>query len=129
MWTIKDKGKVWLPGNSEPVFALRIGEKVFVPGMEEGVDIDYWIHKDVLCLDLHDPIKKIRTARKIPLNLFPKTKAILFGGFEKTKHGEVLVVTFKDQGVQDFIVERTQYIFCNIQTMHRNDFWKMARLI
>ena len=54
MRSIQDKGKVWFPGSSGPVFALRVEETVFVPGMEEGEIIEYWIDREFLCVDLHD---------------------------------------------------------------------------
>lgn len=54
MLEIKDTGKVWIRGKPGTTFAVKVDDKVFVPGQEEGQSIEYWLEGKFLCVDLHD---------------------------------------------------------------------------
>jgi hypothetical protein len=125
---IKDTGKVWIRGKPGTAFAVKVEDKVFVPGQEEGQSIDYWLEGDFLCVDLHNPTKKIRVARQFPLGLQATHPATLFNGFKKTKHADVQVITFQDEGVGEKMFEEERYLEFAIHTMDRKAFWKCAGL-
>ncbi len=126
MRSIQDKGKVWFPGSSGPVFALRVEETVFVPGMEEGEIIEYWIDREFLCVDLHDVKGKIRKAKRFSLALLPATPATLFSGFEKTKHADVKVVTTRNSRVEEWEISGIDYDNQKIGSMNSPSFWNMT---
>jgi hypothetical protein len=109
MAEIKDTGKVWFQGAFRPEYALRVENKVFVPGMEEGDIIDCRVMDNALVVDLHDRKREKRTLRRFSLELPATTPASLFNGFEKTQHADVPVVTYKDPGVEEHIVEGDSY--------------------
>ncbi len=123
---IKDSGKVWIRGKTGTSFAVKVDEKVFVPGREEGQSIDYWLEEKFLCVDLHSPDQRIRIARRFPLNLEATHPASLFNGFNKTKHADVKVITFADEGVIEKIFKGEEYAEGNIQSMRREAFWEWA---
>ena len=127
MLEVLDKGKVWFPGSSKPVFALRVGSTVFVPGKEEEFKINYRISDNSLCVDLHNSNKKIRIARKFPLELIPKKMAILFSGFEKTKHSEIKVVTYEDPKVKHWEIKGKEYIKEEIEFLNNLSFLEKAK--
>ena len=126
MLIVEDTGKVWIPESPEPDFAVRVGETVFVLGPQKEKNIEYWIEGDYLCVDLHDPSKKIRTAKKIHLKLIPITSATLFWGFKKTKHGDLKVVNYKDPGIKEFVIEGDKYNSYGAQVMTGKYFWELA---
>jgi len=123
---IKDTGKVWIRGNPGTSFAVKVDEKVFVPGQEEGQRVEYWLKENYLCVDLHAPAQKIRIARKFPLGLEATHPATLFNGFNKTKHADVKVISCKDEGVAEKIFKDEKYVEGNIQSLTRDAFWQLA---
>ncbi len=125
---IKDNGKVWIRGKPGTSFAVKVDEKVFVPGQEEGQSIEYWLEENFLCVDLHSPGQNIRIVRQFPLGLEPTHPASLFNGFKKTKHADVKVVTFEDEGVAEKIFKDEEYAEGHIQNMSRDAFWQRAGL-
>ena len=125
---IKDSGKVWIRGKTGTSFAVKVDEKVFVPGQEEGQTIEYWLEENCLCVDLHSPDQNIRIARCFPLNMETDHSATLFNGFNKTKHADVKVVTFEDEGVTERVFMSEEYAKGNIQNMSREAFWQRAGL-
>lgn len=125
---IKDDGKVWLRGQSGTAFAVKVDEKVYVPGREEGQSIETWLDGNFLCVDLHTPDRKTRIARRFPLNLEATHPAALFNGFKKTKHADVQVVTFEDDGVEEKIFKDDDYLQGEVQNMSRETFWRTAGL-
>jgi hypothetical protein len=125
---IKDNGKVWIRGQVGTTFAVKVDEKVFVPGHEEGQPIDYWLDGDCLCVDLHSPDQNIRIARLFPMSLEATHPATLFNGFNKTKHADVKVVTYEDEGVAEKIFTGEEYTKDNIQNLNRDAFWQLAGL-
>ena len=120
---IKDHGKVWMRGKSGTSFAVKVDDRVFVPGREEGQSIDYWLEGNFLCVDLHDPDRKLRIARRFPLEMEPAHPATLFSGFNNTQHADVQVVTFEDEGVEERFFKDDGYTQSRIQGMSREAFW------
>ena len=125
---IKDDGKVWIRGKPGTSFAVKVDEKVFVPGGEEGQSSEYWVERNFLCVDLHSPDQNIRIARRFPLSLEPTHPASLFNGFKKTKHADVKVITYEDEGVAEKIFKDEGYAEGHIQNMSRDAFWKLVGL-
>jgi len=125
---IKDNGKVWIRGQVGTTFAVKVDEKVFVPGQEEGQSIEYWLEGDFLCVDLHSLNQNIRIARRFPLGLEATHPATLFNGFSKTKHADVKVIAYEDEGVAEKIFTGTEYADGNIQNLFRDAFWRLAGL-
>jgi hypothetical protein len=123
---IKDSGKVWIRGKKGTSFAVKVDEKVFVPGQEERQSIDFWLEEKFLCVDLHSPDQGIRIARRFPLNLEATHPASLFNGFNKTKHADVKVITSEDEGVTEKFFEGKEYTEGSIQSMRREVFWQLA---
>jgi hypothetical protein len=123
---IKDTGKVWLRGQFGTVFAVKVDEQVFVPGQEDGQSIDYWLEGDFLCVDLHDRDQNIRIARLFPMSLEATHPATLFNGFNKTKHADVKVIVYEDEGVAERIFKGEDYD--DIQNLTPDAFWKRAGL-
>lgn len=125
---IKDNGKVWIRGQVGTTFAVKVDEKVFVPGQEEGQSIEYWLEGDFLCVDLHSLDQNIRIARRFSLGLEATHPATLFNGFIKTKHADVKVIAYEDEGVAEKIFTGTEYADGNIQNLFRDAFWQLAGL-
>ena len=125
---IKDNGKVWIRGKPGTSFAVKVDEKVFVPGQGEGQSIEYWLAGNFLCVDLHDPDQNIRIARRFSLTLEATHPATLFNGFNKTKHADVKVITYEDQGAAEKIFKDEEYAEGSIQNLTRDAFWRMAGL-
>jgi len=125
---IKDNGKVWIRGQAGTTFAVKVDEKVFVPGQEEGQSVEYWLEGNFLCVDLHCLDQNIRIARRFPLGMKATHPATLFNGFSKTKHADVKVTTYEDEGVAEKIFKDEEYAEGNIQHLIRDAFWQLAGL-
>ena len=125
---IKDEGKVWIRGRPGTSFAVKIDDKVFVLGQEEGQSVEYWLENNFLCVDLHNPDQHIRIARQFPLDLEAIHPATLFNGFNKTKHADVKVMTNEDKGVTEKIFENEEYTEDSVEDMSREEFWSRAGL-
>ena len=128
MSEIKDYGKVWLRGKPGTSFAVKVDEQVFVPGQGEGQSIEYWVEGDSLCVDLHSPDQNIRIARLFRMSLEAAHPATLFNGFNNTKHADVKVITYEDDGVSEKNFTGEAYAEGNIQNLTRDAFWKLAGL-
>lgn len=128
MAEIKDNGKVWIRGQVGTTFAVKVDEKVFVPGQEEGHSIEYWLGENFLCVDLHSLEQGIRIARLFPMSLEATHPATLFNGFNKTKHADVKVITYEDEGVVEKIFKGEEYTKENIKNLNRDAFWQLAGL-
>jgi len=124
MAEIEDTGKVWFQGAFRPEYALRVKNKVFVPGMEDGDLIDCRVRDNALVVDLHDSEKDKRILRRFCLDLLAATPASLFNGFEKTPHADVQVVTSKDSGVEEHIVEGDSYRAESVAGMDSATFYE-----
>lgn len=117
---VKDTGKVWIRGKPQPTFAIRVDDKIFVPGREESQSIAWWLDGDALCVDLCSP--GMRIARRFNLNMTPVTPATLFSGFDNTRHSDVKVVMFQE--AEEFISREA-----GVETMDKTTFWKRAIFI
>lgn len=124
MAKIHDTGKVWIRGRIKPEYAVRVGERFFVPGKEDSDDIHCWVEGEFLCVDLHDKNGERRVARKISLNAPANAPGALFSGFEKTKHADVLVVTANVDGVEEFVVEGADYRNERVKDINSLKFWE-----
>ncbi len=122
MASIEDTGKVWFKGKFGPEYAIRVGDKVFVPGKKENDIVDCHVEDDTLWADLQDNKAGKRTGRRFPLNLPATTPATLFNGFENTKHADVMVVTHQDKGVEEFTVSGEDYRLEAISDMAPDTF-------
>lgn len=125
---IRDTGKVWIRGKTGTSFAVKVDEKVLVPGQEEGQSIEYWLEGNFLCVDLHHKDQGTRIARRLPLSLEPTHPATLFNGFNKTKHADVKIINYEDEGVTEKIFKGEEYQKDGIQHMNRDEFWQRAGL-
>ena len=123
---IRDKGKVWLRGRFGTSFAVKVDDQVYVPGQEEGQSCEYWLEDGLLCFDLHDPAKELRIARRFPLTLEATHPATLFNGFAHTKHADVKVITFEDEGVESWVISKEDYRKDSVGNMDRKTFWKKS---
>ncbi len=124
MVTIEDTGKVWFKGKFGPEYAVRVGNKVYVPGKSENDTVDYRVVDNALCADLHDKKAGKRVGRRFRLDLPTTTAATLFNGFEKTKHADVMVVTYKDTGVEEYAVQGDVYQNESIAGMEPETFFQ-----
>ncbi len=112
------------PGTS---FAVKVDDRVFVLGQEEGQSIDYWLEGNFLCVDLHEPDRSLRIARRFPLDLEATHHATLFNGFDRTQHADVQVVTFEDKGVEEKVFRDEDYRKRNLESLSRQAFWRQAK--
>jgi len=124
MARIEDTGKVWIKGAFGPEYAVRVGDKVFVPGKGENHTVDCRVAGNTLCVDLHNEREGIRIGRQFPLDLPTTTPATLFNGFENTQHADVKVVTYKDEGVKEVIVREGIYRKEAIADMESENFFQ-----
>jgi hypothetical protein len=109
MARIEDTGKIWFKGAFGPEYAVRVGDKVFVPGKGENDAVECRVAGNTLCVDLHNEREGIRIGRHFLLDLPTTTPATLFNGFEKTRHADVMVVTYLDEGVKEVTVQKGVY--------------------
>ncbi|CAI2718323.1 hypothetical protein [Nitrospina watsonii] len=123
---IKDSGKVWIKGRVSTAFAIKVDDTVFVPGQEDGQQIEYWLEGDALCVDLHDPKNETRIARRFPLNLKAETLASLFNGFTLTKHCDTKVVMPDYDGVQETVVAGDAYRQHKAAGLAARTFWQQS---
>ena len=109
MAKIDDTGKVWFKGAFGPEFAVRVGDKVFVPGKGENDTVTCLVGDGILFVDLHNEKTASRVGKYFSLDLPTTTPATLFNGFENTKHADVSVVTYKNEGVREITVQGEVY--------------------
>lgn len=129
MAEIYDTGKIWIRGRIKPEYAVRVGDRVFVPGKEDSDDINCWVEGEFLCVDLHDKNRERRVARKISLNASANAPGALFSGFKKTNHADVMVVTAGEDGVEEFVVEGANYRNGNIKELNSQKFWENVSFV
>ena len=123
MANIEDTGKVWFKGTFGPEYAVRVGGEVFVPGKGENDSVECRVMDNALWVDLHNEKAGKRVAKRFFLDLPATTPATLFNGFEKTQHADVLVVTYKDPNVEEFIVSGEVYRSESIADMEPGVFF------
>jgi len=124
MANIEDTGKVWLKGAFGPEYAVRVEDKVFVPGKAENDTVECRVVDNVLNIDLHNKKDGERVCRRFHLDLPLTTPATLFNGFEKTRHADVRVVTYKDEGVEEVAISGDAYRKESIADMEPETFFQ-----
>jgi uncharacterized lipoprotein YmbA len=127
MAKIEDTGKIWFKGKFGPEYAIRVGDKVFVPGKQEDETVDYHVAENTLWADLHNKKAGKRTGRQFSLDLPTTTPATLFNGFEKTQHADVMVVTYKDRGVKEVTAEGEVYLKDSVAGMDSEAFFQWLK--
>ena len=103
MPNINDFGKIWLRGFIRPELSVRVDEMYFVIGEGDSQRPKCLLHENYLFVVLHYPEKQVRIFRRFLLNLVPKSRGTLFSGFAKTKHADVKAVTYRDDGVEEYM--------------------------
>ncbi len=126
MNSVDDTGKVWIPGKMSPGYAVRVGDKVYVPGKEEDQTVEAGWNEGFVYFDLHDTEKKWRVARRFNMELEPTTPASLFNGFEQTKHCDMLVVDFEKGEFEEFECQDEEYNQHAVVGMNSIQFWEFA---
>jgi hypothetical protein len=124
MSEIKDTGKVWMKGSVGTAHAVRVDDKVFATGQNEGQSVDLWLDNEELCIDLHDPKLGKRTARLIPLDTPATLHGTLFNGFEKTQHADVLIVSADSEGTKEKTASGKEYQEGGFNILDRLTFWQ-----
>ena len=110
MKNIDDEGKIWLRGAFQPENGVRVGQLFFLTGQKDSEISACYIHENHLIVDLHEPDKKYRIIRKFLLTLKPDSSGTLFNGFTKTKHVDIKAVTYKNKGVEYFLLDGKEYL-------------------
>ena len=123
MEKIQDSGKVWCKGFAGPAHALRIENKIFATGKSKDQTIESWVDEAVLCVDLNDPGKRIRVAKKFPLDLEPTLSGTLFNGFTRTKHADVLIVSPDQDRIEEEVISGETYRTSQYDSMGSREFW------
>jgi hypothetical protein len=123
MERIQDSGKVWCKGFSQPTHAVRIKNKIFAIGKSEEQIIECWVEGEILCVDLNEQSKEIRTAKKFPLDLEPNLSGTLFNGFTQTKHTDVLIVSYEHDRIEKKIISGKTYRTGQYDIIGSKEFW------
>ncbi len=126
MEKIQDSGKVWCKGFARPVHAVRVGNKIFATGKGEDQTIECWVDKNFLYVDLNEPCREIRYARKFPLDLEPTLPGTLFNGFTLTKHADVLIVRSDHDRIEEKTISGETYRTGQYQNMSSREFCDWA---
>ncbi len=123
MKKIQDSGKVWCKGFARPAHAVRTGDKIFATGKDEDQTIECWVDRNFLCVDLNEPCREIRYARKFPLYLEPTLSGTLFNGFTLTKHIDVLIVRSDHERIEEKTICGETYRTGQYENMNSREFW------
>jgi hypothetical protein len=100
---ITDCGKIWLRGYMRPDYAVRVNDIYIVVGEGDCQSKDYLYYRNYLFVAFYYPEKKSRVFRRFSLDLVSKSQGSLFSGFNQTKHSDIKAITFRDEGVEEFI--------------------------
>jgi len=109
MQALYDTGKIWLRGLVKPEYAVRAGDLYFVIGEEDSQSTKYLLYKNYLFVAIHYPQSQTRLFRRFSLDLESKSKGSLFSGFTKTKHADIKAITYRDDGVEDYLAKEKDY--------------------
>ncbi|MBC8283237.1 MAG: hypothetical protein H8E32_05430 [Nitrospinae bacterium] len=123
MEDIQDSGKVWCKGFARPTHSVRVENKIFATGKGEEQAIECWVDGGVLCVDLNEPDRQIRMAKKFPLDLEPTLSGTLFNGFTRTKHADVLIVSPDHERIEEKIISGETYRTGQYDSMDSKAFW------
>jgi|GEM_PF-443001 len=119
---IDDKGKVWTKGAFKPVYAVRVGQKIFLLGSDIDEEPESRVDDNHLYVDWIVKGKSFRLGRRIPLSAPAKIPGTLFNGFENTKHADILAVDPCGEETVDRKFTGDSYIENNLESMSSNDF-------
>jgi len=109
MQTLYDTGKIWLRGLFKPEYAVRVGDLYFVIGEGDSQSTKYLLYKNYLFVAIHYPQSHSRLFLRFSLDLESKSKGSLFSGFTKTKHADIKAITYRDDGVEDYLAKEKDY--------------------
>ena len=109
MQALYDTGKIWLRGLVKPEYAVRAGDLYFGIGEEDSQSTKYLLYKNYLFVAIHYPQSQSRLFRRFSLDLESKSKGSLFSGFTKTKHADIKAITYRDDGVEDYLAKEKDY--------------------
>ncbi len=109
MLALYDTGKIWLRGLVKPEFAVRAGNLYFVVGEGDSQSIKYLLYKNYLFVSIHYHQSQSRLFRRFSLDLESKSKGSLFSGFTMTKHADIKAITYRDDGVEDYLSKEKDY--------------------
>ena len=109
MLALYDTGKIWLRGLVKPEFAIRAGNLYFVVGEVDSQSTKYLLYKNYLFVAIHYPQSHSRLFLRFSLDLESKSKGSLFSGFTKTKHADIKAITYRDDGVEDYLAKEKDY--------------------
>lgn len=109
MQALYDTGKIWLRGLVKPEYAVRAGDLYFVIGEEDSQSTKYLLYKNYLFVAIHYPQSQSRLFRRFSLDLESKSKGSLFSGFTKTKHADIKAITYRDDGVENYLAKEKDY--------------------
>ena len=109
MQALYDTGKIWLRGLVKPEYAVRAGDLYFVVGEGDSQSTKYLLYKNYLFVAIHYPQSQSRLFRRFSLDLESKSKGSLFSGFTKTKHADIKAITYRDDGVEDYLAKEKDY--------------------
>ncbi|SVC93401.1 uncharacterized protein METZ01_LOCUS346255 [marine metagenome] len=123
---IDDDGKIWLQGSTRPEYGVRIGDRYFVTGKKDSENSKCFIHEKCLLVDLHDPVKQYRIFHRIPLDLIPKSPGTLFNGFKNTMHADIMATTYKDVGVDKFVLDGRDYLLARDNLIDPTELMQLA---
>lgn len=104
-----DKGKVWLRGRVKPVLAVRLGDRILVPGYEDEEKITCKARDGILSVDVNDTSSQTRIFREFPAGVEGSAPGTLFSGFTNTKHADILAVLPDSPGVRERRFEGPDY--------------------
>jgi hypothetical protein len=109
MQELYDTGKIWLRGLVKPEYAVRVGDLYFVVGDGDFQTTKFLLYKNYLIVAIHYPKSQSRLFRRFSLDLESKSKGSLFSGFTKTKHADIKAITFRDDGVENYLAKENDY--------------------
>lgn len=126
MPTIDDDGKIWIRGTVRPEYGVRVKNRYFVTGGEATETIECCVEGKYLWADLHDAPNRRRTARRFALDGPAQTPATLFNGFDRTPHGDIRAVTYRDPEVRELVMDGEGYLAENIGELSSAQFLQLA---
>ena len=129
MLEIEDDGKIWLQGTFSPEYGVRVGGLFFVIGKNESEQCNCFIYKNYLVADLQSPENKYRTLKRFPLNLKPRSHGTLFNGFTKTKHADIMAVTYQDLEVSEVQLEKGLHLAISYSATDIIELMRLANWI
>jgi hypothetical protein len=126
MQALYDTGKIWLRGLVKPEYAVRVGDLYFVVGEGDSQSTKYLLYKNYLFVAIHYPQSQSRLFRRFSLDLESNSKGSLFSGFTKTKHADIKAITYRDDGVEDYLAKEKDYFLDKDGEIDPNKIMKLS---